>query len=59
MNTTGSQRSSRVQRGCYMETRGGNTTFGVMIGALGLLFGEFGFGMFVELNFHNFGGVWR
>ena len=40
MNTTAFYRSSPVQRGCYMETRGGNTTFGVEIGALGLLFGE-------------------
>lgn len=40
MNTTGSQRSSRVQRGTDLETRGWNTTFGVVIGALGLLFGE-------------------
>lgn len=40
MKTTARQRSSRVQRGTDLETRCRNTTFGVVIGALGLFFGE-------------------
>ncbi|CAM9023771.1 unnamed protein product [Wickerhamomyces anomalus] len=34
MNTRARQRNSHVQRGTGLESRGGNTTFGVMIGIL-------------------------
>ncbi|CAM9024543.1 unnamed protein product [Wickerhamomyces anomalus] len=40
MNTTARQRDSRAQRGTVLESRGGNTTFIVLIGALKLLFGK-------------------
>ncbi|CAM9013445.1 unnamed protein product [Wickerhamomyces anomalus] len=38
MNTTARQRDSHVQRGTALENRGGNTTFGVMIGIPVVLF---------------------
>ncbi len=38
MNTTARQRDSHVQRGTALENRGGNTTFGFMIGILVVLF---------------------
>ncbi|CAM9021203.1 unnamed protein product [Wickerhamomyces anomalus] len=40
MNTTARQRNSHVQRGTILESRGGNTTFGVLIVALELHFGK-------------------
>ena len=40
MNTTARQRNSHGQRGADLESRGGNTTFGVLIGALEVLFGK-------------------
>ncbi len=40
MNTTARHRNSHVQRGTDLESRGGNTTFGVLIGALEVLFGK-------------------
>ncbi|CAM9019426.1 unnamed protein product [Wickerhamomyces anomalus] len=38
MNTTACQRDSHAQRGTGLESRGGNTTFGVMVGILEILF---------------------
>ena len=40
MNTRARQRNSHVQRGTGLESRGGNTNFGVMNDILKVLFGK-------------------